>query len=91
MGRHNLRVLPPAVSWSYLPLFSYLPRSAHLLLTCRFNIWSVFEVSAETGIGVGGVPRDTAYRLYRDGTQLRGIFPGDAQNARDVCALAPGC
>ena len=68
--------------WGDTTFASYLP---------LFNIWSVFEVSAETGIGVGGVPRDTAYRLYRDGTQLRGIFPGDAQNARDVCALAPGC
>lgn len=68
--------------WGDVTFASFLP---------VFNIWALHEESAETGIGVNSQPRDTAYRLYRDGTQLRGIFPGNAQNARDNCALAPGC
>jgi len=59
--------------WGDVTFASYLP---------VFNIWALYEESAETGIGVNSQPRDTAYRLYRDGTQLRGIFPGNAQGAR---------
>ena len=66
--------------WGDVTFASYLP---------VFNIWALYEESAETGIGVNSQPRDTAYRLYRDGTQLRGIFPGNAQGARDACAIAP--
>ena len=68
--------------WGDVTFASYLP---------VFNIWALYEESAETGIGVNSQPRDTAYRLFRDGTQLRGIRPGNAQGARDACAIAPGC
>ena len=68
--------------WGDVTFASYLP---------VFNIWALYEESAESGIGVNSQPRDTAYRLFRQGTQLRGIFPGNAQGARDACALAAGC
>ncbi len=55
---------------------SYLP---------LFNIWAIFTPSKESGIGVGGKPKNTAFGLYRDGTELRGIYPAKAQNAREVC------
>jgi hypothetical protein len=54
--------------WGDVTFASYLP---------VFNIWALFEESAESGIGVNSQPRDTAYRLYRTGTQLRGICTGD--------------
>jgi hypothetical protein len=38
-----------------------------------FNVWVVFRPSDESGIGVGGTPKNTAFRLYRDGTELRGV------------------
>eukprot|EP00478_Filoreta_tenera_P002549 GABV01002648.1.p1 GENE.GABV01002648.1~~GABV01002648.1.p1 ORF type:complete len:179 (-),score=47.57 GABV01002648.1:133-639(-) len=50
-----------------------------------FNIWAVFRESQEEGIGVGSRPKNTAFRLYRDGTELRGIFPGDPNAARQAC------
>jgi len=53
---------------------SYLP---------LFNIWAVFVESNETGIGYNG-PKDTAFRLYRSAGQLRGIYTGNAQYARQV-------
>jgi hypothetical protein len=40
-----------------------------------FNVWAVFVESKESGIGVGGTPKDTAFGLYRDGTVLIHIFP----------------
>ena len=43
------------------------------------NIWFLFRASNEEGIGVGGVPKDTAFGLYRSGTELRGIFTSKAQ------------
>ena len=58
-----------------------------------FNIWALFKASSESGIGVGGVPRDTSYGLYRDGTQLRGIFTSRAQvspSPSSVRAAEPG-
>ncbi|MES1912252.1 MAG: hypothetical protein MHM6MM_004558 [Cercozoa sp. M6MM] len=51
-----------------------------------FNIWSVFVPSDESGIGDQGKPRKTAYRLYRDGTELRGIYPDCAKCAREACS-----
>ncbi|KAF0708442.1 hypothetical protein As57867_006335, partial [Aphanomyces stellatus] len=48
-----------------------------------FNVWAVFVPSAQSGIGVGGKPLDTAFGLYRDGTELRGVYTTKAQYARD--------
>lgn len=53
---------------------SYLP---------LFNIWAVYVESNETGIGYDG-PKDTPFGLYRERGQLRGIYPGNAQFARQV-------
>jgi hypothetical protein len=50
-----------------------------------FNVWIVFRASVQSGIGTGGVPLNTAFRLYRDGTELRGVYPGNPQAARDAC------
>jgi hypothetical protein len=49
------------------------------------NVWAVFTPSAESGIGVNGKPKDTVFGLYRDGTELRGIYPSKKQNARKAC------
>jgi len=35
---------------------------------------------------VNGVPRNTAFGLYRDGTQLRGIYCSKTADARSACA-----
>eukprot|EP00035_Acanthoeca_spectabilis_P006985 m.131283 g.131283 ORF g.131283 m.131283 type:complete len:618 (-) comp13748_c0_seq7:285-2138(-) len=58
-----------------------------------FNIWAICLASAESGIGVNSQPRDTVFKLYRDGTQLRGIYCGDTRAAREACALVgeDGC
>lgn len=56
--------------------FSHLP---------LFNIWAVFRESVESGIGVGGVPKNTAFGLYRDGTELRGVYCSKPAAARDAC------
>ncbi|RUS21350.1 IgA peptidase M64-domain-containing protein [Endogone sp. FLAS-F59071] len=53
-----------------------------------FNIWAVYRPSAESGIGVGGSPRDTAFGLYRDGTELRGIYCSKPREARAACKAA---
>lgn len=58
--------------------FSHLP---------LFNIWAVFRPSVESGVGVGGRPLDTAFGLYRDGTELRGLYCSKPMAARQACAL----
>lgn len=57
-----------------------------------FNIWGIFVASNESGIGYNGY-KDTAFRLYRQAGQLRAIFTGNAQFARQVCTLTglSGC
>ncbi|KAJ3415593.1 hypothetical protein HDV05_004644, partial [Chytridiales sp. JEL 0842] len=50
-----------------------------------FNIWAVFQPSQESGIGVGGKPRKTSFGLYRDGTELRGIYCSKPADARRAC------
>ncbi|ORY37069.1 hypothetical protein BCR33DRAFT_769980 [Rhizoclosmatium globosum] len=50
-----------------------------------FNVWAVFVESRESGIGVGGVAKDTVFGLYRDGTELRGVYPSKPEVARAVC------
>ncbi|KAI9199331.1 IgA peptidase M64-domain-containing protein [Polychytrium aggregatum] len=52
-----------------------------------FNIWAVYAPSAQSGIGVGGKPKDTTFGLYRDGTELRGIYCSKPQVARKICKL----
>jgi hypothetical protein len=39
------------------------------------------------GVGIFSTPRDTRYGLYRDGTQLRGLFTSKANTARADCRL----
>ncbi|KAF8986498.1 hypothetical protein BGZ46_000029 [Entomortierella lignicola] len=41
--------------------------------------------SKESGIGVNGKWKDTSFRLYRDGTELRGIYVADPRAARQAC------
>ncbi|KAH6908880.1 IgA peptidase M64-domain-containing protein [Coprinopsis sp. MPI-PUGE-AT-0042] len=58
------------------------------------NLWGVFTASNESGIGVGSRPKNTAFQLYRDGTELRGVFYTSAgQSAVEhVCGLLEmGC
>lgn len=50
------------------------------------NFWAAFSPSKESGIGVGGVPKDTVYGLYRQGTQLRGVYYSKPEVARAACA-----
>ncbi|RLO13291.1 hypothetical protein DYB28_001497 [Aphanomyces astaci] len=50
-----------------------------------FNVWAVHVPSVESGIGVGSKPRNTAFQLYRRGTELRGVYPNKPQYAREVC------
>lgn len=56
-----------------------------------FNVHAVFRPSTESGIGRSDQPRDTAYRLSRDGDTLRAILPGDLPAIRASCRAAPGC
>jgi hypothetical protein len=50
-----------------------------------FNTWAVYRPSVESGVGTHGRAKNTAFRLYRQGTQLRGLFPGNPGAARDAC------
>ncbi|KAF1318895.1 hypothetical protein FI667_g13560, partial [Globisporangium splendens] len=52
-----------------------------------FNIWAVLSPSAVSGIGTGGTPKNTAFGLYRDGTELRGVYCNKPAEARRVCSL----
>ncbi|TFK20410.1 hypothetical protein FA15DRAFT_673501 [Coprinopsis marcescibilis] len=49
------------------------------------NFWAAFSPSKESGIGVGGVPKDTVFGLYRDGTELRGVYCSKLSVAREAC------
>jgi len=64
-------------------MFSSTTFTSHLPL---FNIWAIFRESAESGIGDHGQPRDTAFGLYRDGTELRGVYCSKPMAARQACA-----
>ncbi|KAF9468663.1 IgA peptidase M64-domain-containing protein [Collybia nuda] len=50
------------------------------------NFWAAFSASKESGIGVGGVPKDTTYGLYRDGTELRGVYYDKPEVAGAACS-----
>ncbi|KAI0642983.1 IgA peptidase M64-domain-containing protein [Trametes meyenii] len=49
------------------------------------NFWAAFVPSNETGIGTGGRPKDTPFGLYRDGTELRGVYYSKPEVARAAC------
>ncbi|KAJ3563209.1 hypothetical protein NP233_g9086 [Leucocoprinus birnbaumii] len=49
------------------------------------NFWGAFTPSQESGIGVGGVPKDTVYGLYRDGTELRAVYYDKPEVAHAAC------
>ncbi|KAF9516512.1 hypothetical protein BS47DRAFT_1371740 [Hydnum rufescens UP504] len=49
------------------------------------NFYAAFSPSIESGIGVGGVPKDTVYGLYRDGTELRAIYTSKPDVAKASC------
>ncbi|KAH6911531.1 IgA peptidase M64-domain-containing protein [Coprinopsis sp. MPI-PUGE-AT-0042] len=58
------------------------------------NFWGGFTASNQSGIGVGGRPKNTAYQLYRDGTELRGVYFTSAGRSavNSACsALGQGC
>ncbi|CAJ2502536.1 Uu.00g099300.m01.CDS01 [Anthostomella pinea] len=55
------------------------------------NFWAGFSSSAESGIGVGGQPLDTVYGLYRDGTELRGVYYDKPEVARAACQSTDAC
>ncbi|KAF9046373.1 IgA peptidase M64-domain-containing protein [Panaeolus papilionaceus] len=56
------------------------------------NFWAAFTPSDESGIGTHGVPKDTPFELYRDGTELRGVYYGKPEVARAACdALGDRC
>lgn len=54
-----------------------------------FNVWTIFSPSVESGLGVGGKFKNTTLKLYRDGTELRAIYPGPGgeDRARELCKL----
>ncbi|KAH0832139.1 IgA peptidase M64-domain-containing protein [Lanmaoa asiatica] len=49
------------------------------------NFWAVFTPSKESGIGVGGRAKDTPFGLYRDGTELRGLYANNSDVALAAC------
>ncbi|KAJ6584529.1 IgA peptidase M64-domain-containing protein [Mycena capillaripes] len=50
------------------------------------NFWAAFTPSKESGVGVGGKPKDTVFGLYRDGTELRGVLYAKPKVAGAACA-----
>ncbi|TFY81167.1 hypothetical protein EWM64_g2845 [Hericium alpestre] len=49
------------------------------------NFWAAFVPSKESGVGTGGKPKDTPFGLYRDGTELRGLYYARPEAARNAC------
>ncbi|KAL1946047.1 hypothetical protein VTO73DRAFT_15174 [Trametes versicolor] len=49
------------------------------------NFWGAFTPSKESGVGSGGKPKDTPFGLYRDGTELRGVYYSKPEVAREAC------
>ncbi|KAJ7223899.1 IgA peptidase M64-domain-containing protein [Mycena haematopus] len=50
------------------------------------NFWAAFTPSNESGVGVGGQPKDTPFGLYRDGTELRGVYYAKPKVAGAACS-----
>ncbi|KAI5831700.1 hypothetical protein K523DRAFT_409564 [Schizophyllum commune Tattone D] len=56
------------------------------------NMWAAFTPSGESGIGWGGVAKNTTYGLYRDGTELRAVYVGKPEVNVAACkALGAKC
>ncbi|KAI1203617.1 IgA peptidase M64-domain-containing protein [Nemania serpens] len=55
------------------------------------NFWAGFSPSAESGVGVGGKPLNTVYGLYRDGTELRGVYYDKPDVAHAACDSTDAC
>ncbi|KAF8143807.1 IgA peptidase M64-domain-containing protein [Mycena galopus ATCC 62051] len=49
------------------------------------NFWAAFTPSKESGVGVGGKPKDTPFGLYRDGTELRCVYYAHPEVAGAAC------
>ncbi|PCH40428.1 hypothetical protein WOLCODRAFT_150474 [Wolfiporia cocos MD-104 SS10] len=50
------------------------------------NFWAAFSPSNESGVGTNGKPKDTLYGLYRDGTELRGVYYSKPEVAHAACS-----
>ncbi|KAG2102294.1 IgA peptidase M64-domain-containing protein [Suillus discolor] len=50
------------------------------------NFWAVFSPSQESGVGVNGKAKRTPFGLYRDGTELRGLYANNSDVALMACA-----
>ncbi|KAG0704847.1 IgA peptidase M64-domain-containing protein [Suillus ampliporus] len=50
------------------------------------NFWAVFSPSQESGVGVDGKAKRTPFGLYRDGTELRGLYANNSDVALMACA-----
>ncbi|KAK2465309.1 hypothetical protein APHAL10511_002663 [Amanita phalloides] len=50
------------------------------------NFWAAFSASKESGIGVGGKPKDTVFGLYRNGTELRAVYYDKPKVASEFCS-----
>ncbi|KIK48057.1 hypothetical protein CY34DRAFT_798682 [Suillus luteus UH-Slu-Lm8-n1] len=50
------------------------------------NFWAVFSPSEESGVGVDGKAKRTPFGLYRDGTELRGLYANNSDVALMACA-----
>ncbi|KAG1777226.1 IgA peptidase M64-domain-containing protein [Suillus placidus] len=50
------------------------------------NFWAVFTPSQESGVGVNGKAKRTPFGLYRDGTELRGLYANNSDVALVACA-----
>ncbi|KAI0630008.1 IgA peptidase M64-domain-containing protein [Trametes polyzona] len=49
------------------------------------NFWAAFTPSKQSGVGTGGKAKDTPFGLYRDGTELRGVYYSKPEVAREAC------
>lgn len=49
------------------------------------NFWAVFSPSEESGVGVNGKAKRTPFGLYRDGTELRGLYANNSDVALMAC------
>ncbi|KAF9562648.1 hypothetical protein CPC08DRAFT_735102 [Agrocybe pediades] len=49
------------------------------------NFWAGFSASEESGVGTHGKPRKTPFGLYRDGTELRGVYYAHPEVGKAAC------
>ncbi|RDB19088.1 hypothetical protein Hypma_014325 [Hypsizygus marmoreus] len=50
------------------------------------NFWAAFSPSNESGIGMNGIPKDTPFGLFRDGTELRAVYYSKPEVAEAACS-----